>query len=209
MFSSAAACFAFERSREAIAVISHHGLRCIAGMTFLSAMFAVLKIPQRTLIMVEEFHAKAQRSKGRLLCTFAPLREINLEGVKDGTDLESLFELLERQRRARMEQYSHFATGREIEKVVGEEAVVFRNREINSLREFVRRNFDAEAVACAGYLRRDSWLRELQLLERREKVLVTRNHFPIHHQLTIDKHILAVSSVKKLLHLQIDIRATR
>jgi hypothetical protein len=32
-----------------MAVISHQGLRCIAGMTFVNAIFAVLKTPQRTL----------------------------------------------------------------------------------------------------------------------------------------------------------------
>ena len=47
-----AASVALERSREAMAVIAHHGLRCIAGITFCSAMFAVLKIPQRTISVI-------------------------------------------------------------------------------------------------------------------------------------------------------------
>jgi hypothetical protein len=56
MFSHRQPSFAFERSREAIAAISHQSLRCIAGMTFVDAIFAVPKIPQRTFaVMVDRF----------------------------------------------------------------------------------------------------------------------------------------------------------
>jgi hypothetical protein len=49
-----------------MAAISHHGLRCMAGITFLSAMLAVPKIPQRTLsvIFLRTFHTEAQRKEG-------------------------------------------------------------------------------------------------------------------------------------------------
>src|SRR6266568_2840316 len=40
---------AFDRSLEAIALTSDQSPRCIAGTTFLTAIFAVLRIPQRTL----------------------------------------------------------------------------------------------------------------------------------------------------------------
>src|SRR6185295_5813891 len=92
----------------------------------------------------------------------------------------------------------HFTPRREVEEVVGKEAVIIGNGEINSLRELVRRQFDTEAVACARHCRRDSWLREFQLLEWREEVIVTCSHFPVHQQLAINKHILAVRSLQKL-----------
>src|ERR1700721_1819722 len=43
---------ALRRSREATAVTSIHSLVCIAGMTFLTAIPAVLRIPQRTFLPI-------------------------------------------------------------------------------------------------------------------------------------------------------------
>src|SRR5262249_40040537 len=48
MPSEAAAADAFARSREAMATTRDEALRCIAGITFASAMFAAPRIPQRT-----------------------------------------------------------------------------------------------------------------------------------------------------------------
>src|ERR1043166_8361693 len=48
MPSSSAAPFAFDSLREAIATISVRAPRCIAGMIFLSAMFAAPRTPHRT-----------------------------------------------------------------------------------------------------------------------------------------------------------------
>jgi hypothetical protein len=49
MPSVRAASSALRRSREAIAVTSLHTPFCMPGMTFVTAIFAVLRIPQRTL----------------------------------------------------------------------------------------------------------------------------------------------------------------
>src|SRR5580658_2465382 len=45
----AAACRAFSRSREAMAAISHQSPCCMAGITFLRAIRAAPRTPQRTL----------------------------------------------------------------------------------------------------------------------------------------------------------------
>src|SRR5579872_6940531 len=46
-----AACCAFARSREAMAVISHRSPRCIAGITFWTAILATPRTPQRSFGM--------------------------------------------------------------------------------------------------------------------------------------------------------------
>jgi hypothetical protein len=53
-FTRSALSCAFAKSREAIATTSHHSLRRIAGMTFVNAIFAVLRIPQRILSVIVE-----------------------------------------------------------------------------------------------------------------------------------------------------------
>src|SRR5215213_917614 len=104
MFSAWAAFSAFDRSRDAIPLISHHGLLCIAGITFFSAMFAVLKIPQRTLPIM--FQPPQITQIIRVIC--------GSKGIKDGADLESLLELLQRQRNTRTELYCHPSSRREV-----------------------------------------------------------------------------------------------
>src|SRR5262245_12820329 len=52
MFSSLAVCSAAAASREPIAKISHSSPCCMAGITFCVPIFAVLRIPQRTRLMV-------------------------------------------------------------------------------------------------------------------------------------------------------------
>jgi len=47
-----------EASREAIAVTSLHTPFCMPGMTFVTAIFAVLRIPQRTLDKVRHHSRK-------------------------------------------------------------------------------------------------------------------------------------------------------
>src|SRR5215469_17345447 len=58
MPSVRAASSALPRSREAIAVTSLHTPFCMPGMTFVTAMFAVLKIPQRTLDIARHHSCK-------------------------------------------------------------------------------------------------------------------------------------------------------
>src|ERR1019366_4003986 len=61
---AAAACWALGRSREAMAAISHHSPRCMAGMTFFTAILAAPRTPQRTLRIIPSptFHDSAFRS---------------------------------------------------------------------------------------------------------------------------------------------------
>src|ERR1700684_367772 len=53
-----AASSALRRSREAIAVTSLHAPFCIPGMTFVTAILAVLRIPQRTLLDISRHHSR-------------------------------------------------------------------------------------------------------------------------------------------------------
>src|SRR5215213_10078116 len=55
MPSCAAVACALARSREAIAVISQSVPRCIAGSTFATPILAVLRTPQRILVMICSF----------------------------------------------------------------------------------------------------------------------------------------------------------
>src|ERR1700720_3152460 len=71
MPSVRAASSALPRSREAIAVTSLHTPFCMPGMTFVTAIFAVLRIPQRTLDI-----ARHHRRKGRGGKTCADLSQI-------------------------------------------------------------------------------------------------------------------------------------
>jgi hypothetical protein len=48
----------FLRNREAIAVTSLHTPFCMPGMTFVTAIFAVLRIPQRTLDIARHHNRK-------------------------------------------------------------------------------------------------------------------------------------------------------
>src|SRR5438132_11138983 len=52
MPNSLAACLALSRSLEAIAVTSDHSPRCIAGMTFFTAMLATPKTPHSTFFFI-------------------------------------------------------------------------------------------------------------------------------------------------------------
>src|ERR1700722_9487968 len=52
MLRALATSSALRRSREAIAVTSIQSLFCIAGITFLTAIPAVLRIPQRTFLPI-------------------------------------------------------------------------------------------------------------------------------------------------------------
>src|SRR5215469_13004318 len=52
-----AAFSALPRSREAIAVTSLHAPFCMPGMTFVTAIFAVLRTPQRTLD-IARYHSR-------------------------------------------------------------------------------------------------------------------------------------------------------
>src|SRR5215813_11195295 len=61
MPSVRAASSALPRSREAIAVTSLHTPFCMPGMTFVTAIFAVLRIPQRTLDIARH-HSRKDRS---------------------------------------------------------------------------------------------------------------------------------------------------
>src|SRR5262245_16033356 len=108
-----------------------------------------------------------------------------------------------------MKLHCHIATGREIEKVIGKEAVMVRYGEIHSLREFVSRHSYSETAAYGTHLRTDSWLRHCQVFERCEKVIVAGIHFAIHQQLTIDNYSLAIRPLQKFRYFQIYIRATR
>src|SRR5579859_699972 len=53
MASLRAACCAFARSREVMAVISHRSPRCMAGMIFWTAILATPRTPQRSFGMWE------------------------------------------------------------------------------------------------------------------------------------------------------------
>ena len=63
MPSVRAAFSALPRSREAIAVTSLHTPFCMAGMTFVTAIFAVLRIPQRTLDIARHHSRKGRGGK--------------------------------------------------------------------------------------------------------------------------------------------------
>ena len=73
MPSVRAASSALLRSREAIAVTSLHTPFCMPGMTFVTAIFAVLRIPQRTLDIARHHSRKGAlaekraRARSRLL----------------------------------------------------------------------------------------------------------------------------------------------
>ena len=64
MPSVRAASSALCRSREAIAVTSLHTPFCMPGMTFVRAIFAVLRIPQRTLDIARHHSRKGVAEKG-------------------------------------------------------------------------------------------------------------------------------------------------
>src|SRR5215467_7029226 len=63
MPSVRAASSALPRSREAIAVTSLHTPFCMPGMTFVTAIFAVLRIPQRTLDIARHHSRKVLGGK--------------------------------------------------------------------------------------------------------------------------------------------------
>src|ERR1051326_5572873 len=102
-----------------------------------------------------------------------------------------------------------FSAGREIEIVIRKETVMLRDREVKSFRKLIRRQLDAETATRARHLGTDRRFRERQLLERREKVVVSRNRFSVHEQLGINNRILAFAAVEQLRHPEIEIRATR
>src|ERR1700733_1107480 len=74
---------ALRRAREATAVTSIHSLVCIAGMTFLTAIPAVLRIPQRTFLPIpgileprateDTGHGAAEDEK---ICSERPMGEV-------------------------------------------------------------------------------------------------------------------------------------
>src|SRR5215475_12445664 len=97
MPSVRAASSALPRSREAIAVTSLHTPFCMPGMTFVTAIFAVLRIPQRTLDINRHHSRKFLVEK---LCAFlvelsdsleASLLLITLGSVNE----RSLFQVLD------------------------------------------------------------------------------------------------------------------
>src|SRR5215210_3015375 len=55
MPSCLAVAWALDRSRDAIAVTSQSALRCMAGSTFATPILAVLRTPQRILVMICSF----------------------------------------------------------------------------------------------------------------------------------------------------------
>src|SRR5215212_6504907 len=55
MPSCLAVAWALARSRDAIAVISQSAPRCMAGSTFATPILAVLRTPQRILVMICSF----------------------------------------------------------------------------------------------------------------------------------------------------------
>src|ERR1700728_1813441 len=63
MPSVRAASSALPGSREAIAVTSLHTPFCMPGMTFVTAIFAVLRIPQRTLDIARHHSRKGRGGK--------------------------------------------------------------------------------------------------------------------------------------------------
>src|ERR1700676_2684501 len=75
---------ALRRSREAIAVTSIQSLFCIAGITFLTAIPAVLRIPQRTFLPIPGIlepratenagHGAAEEGK---ICAERPMGEVD------------------------------------------------------------------------------------------------------------------------------------
>src|SRR5271156_924735 len=78
-----AASSALRRSREAIAVTSIQSLFCIAGIAFLIAIPAVLRIPQRTFLPIPGIlEARAAEDAGNgaaedeKICSERPIREV-------------------------------------------------------------------------------------------------------------------------------------
>lgn len=63
----------------------------------------------------------------------------SLERVKNGANSEPLAKFVQRKRKTSMKLHCRFSSGRQIEKVVGKESVVFVYGEINRFREFVGR----------------------------------------------------------------------
>src|ERR1700721_465628 len=74
---------ALRRSREATAVTSIHSLVCIAGMTFLTAIPAVLRIPQRTFLPIPGIlepratkNAGHRAAEDEQICSKRPMVEV-------------------------------------------------------------------------------------------------------------------------------------
>src|SRR5258708_5704307 len=63
MPSARAASSALWRSREAIAVAALPSPFCIAGMTFLTAIVAAPRTPQRTLLDIADYHSRKFATK--------------------------------------------------------------------------------------------------------------------------------------------------
>src|SRR5215470_20316662 len=96
MPSVRAASSALPRSREAIAVTSLHTPFCMPGMTFVTAIFAVLRIPQRTLDIARHHSRKGLGGKTRAARSRPPENRAagQLLSAGDVTTLRFLFAFL-------------------------------------------------------------------------------------------------------------------